>query len=130
MKLASSIFVQQLMGFLAAGAIGTVVQYVVLWWGVEARGLPAPLASGLGYALGAVVNYCLSYFFIFKSDAAHLQSVSRFVMMVAIGWMLTMGMMWVLDKKFDWYYWPAQILTTLVVLAWNFLVSRWWVFKK
>jgi putative flippase GtrA len=124
------IFFQQLMGFLAAGAMSTAVQYLVLWGCVEANWLAAPLASGLGYALGAAIHYCLSYFFIFNSNRAHTQSIRRFVIMVAIGWTLTVSLMLLFNKKLDWYYWPAQLLTTLLVLFWNFLVSRWWVFKS
>lgn len=124
------IFFQQIIGFFIAGAMATAVQYLVLWWCVEASWLPAPLASGLGYALGAMVHYCLSYFCVFKSHTAHKQSIKRFVVMVAIGWTLTVSLMLLLNKKFDWYYWLAQLLTTLLVLTWNFLVSRWWVFKN
>ncbi len=124
-----SAFLQQLIRFIAAGAVATSVQYLVLWFCVEANWLPAPIASGVGYALGAVSNYYLNYFLTFKSNIAHPQSIRRFVIMVSLGWALTVSLMWILNKKLGWYYWFAQLLTTLLVLAWNFLVSRWWVFK-
>jgi hypothetical protein len=125
----SSIFFQQLLRFVIAGAVATAVQYLVLWICVEANWLPAPLASGLGYALGSVSNYFLNYFFTFKSHNAHQQSLTRFAIMVAIGWTLTVILMFVFEHQLNWYYWPAQLLTTLIVLAWNFMLSRWWVFK-
>ncbi len=122
-------FLQQLIRFIAAGAVATAVQYLVLWFCVEANWLPAHIASGIGYALGAVCNYYLNDFFTFKSNTGHLQSVKRFVIMVSLGWALTFSLMWILNEKLGWYYWFAQLLTTLLVLAWNFLASRCWVFK-
>jgi putative flippase GtrA len=39
-------------------------------------------------------------------------------------------MMWWLSRETDWHYLLAQILTTALVLVWNFLLNRAWTFAQ
>jgi putative flippase GtrA len=120
---------RQFFRFAAVGASGTVVQYSVLWAGVELAGVGAAAASGLGYALGSVVNYFLNYFFTFQSDKSHGEAATKYFTLLGIGWCMNTGLMWLLVHGLAWNYWLAQILATAIGLAWNFAGSRWWAFK-
>lgn len=120
---------RQFMHFVLVGALGTGVQYIVLWLGVEHLGLAAATASGLGYILGSVVNYLLNYFFTFSCDKSHLEAARKYYTVVGIGWLINTGLMALLVNELDWNYWLAQIVTTAIGLLWNFGGSRWWVFR-
>ncbi|MET3130005.1 putative flippase GtrA [Oxalobacteraceae bacterium GrIS 1.11] len=120
---------RQFLRFAAVGASGTAVQYSVLWTGVELFGSSAAVASGLGYILGAVVNYLLNYFFTFQSAKSHGEAAAKYFTLLGIGWCMNTGLMWLLTHNLAWNYWLAQVLVTGIGLIYNFVGSRWWAFK-
>ena len=119
----------QFLRFAAVGAIGTAIQYITLWIGVEMLAVSAVTASAVGYALGSIGNYLLNYFFTFESGKSHLEAASKYYTVLAIGWCINTGLMVYLVQHQHWNYWLAQILTTGIGLGWNFMGSRLWVFK-
>ena len=52
---------RQFLRFMAVGATGTTVQYVVLWIGTALIYAPAAIGSAVGYIFGSVINYLLNY---------------------------------------------------------------------
>lgn len=118
----------QFLRFALVGASGTAVQYLVLWFGVERCGAGAAAASGAGYALAAVVNYVMNYFFTFGGGHAHLRAAGRYFTLLGLGWCLNTALMWLLVHGAGWHYWVAQALATGLGLLWNFAGSRWWAF--
>lgn len=121
---------RQFLRFAAVGVSGTLVQYGVLWAGVEVFGIPAAISSGIGYVLGSVVNYLLNYAFTFKSEKSHAEAASKYYAVVGVGWCLNTGLMWLLVHHWGQNYWLAQLFATAVGLVWNFSGSRWWAFKN
>lgn len=120
---------RQFLRFAAVGAIGTLVQYLTLWIGVEMLGMSAAVSSGIGYLFGSVVNYLLNYTFTFGSDATHIKAVPKFYAVVGIGWCINTGLMLLLTQHLAVNYWLAQMFVTGVGLVWNFTGSKWWAFK-
>lgn len=121
---------RQFLRFAAVGATGTLIQYGVLWTGVEMAGLTAAMASGIGYALGTVVNYLLNYTFTFESGKAHAETASRYYAVLGIGWCINTGLMALLAQHLGLNYWLAQLVATGIGLIWNFTGSRCWAFKQ
>ena len=120
----------QFLRFAAVGASGTAVQYITLWSAVQCFGTgAAAAASGIGYILGSVANYVLNYFFTFKSDKGHGDAAAKYFTLLAVGWCINTGLMWMLVHRQEWQVWPAQLLVTGLGLLWNFAGSRWWAFK-
>jgi putative flippase GtrA len=120
---------RQFLHFAAVGAIGTLIQYGVLWTGVEFLATSAVVASGVGYALGSVVNYLLNYFFTFERGKSHVETASKYYAVLGVGWCINTGLMGLLAHHWGLNYWFAQLLATGVGLMWNFIGSRWWAFK-
>lgn len=121
---------RELVSFLLTGGLATLLQYVVLALGTDYLEWPASVASGTGYLSGAVLSYLSNYFFTFASDRPHVQAISRFLTMAAVGWCLTIVLMALLADIMGWNKWISQVLVTCFVLAWNFLISRTWVFSR
>jgi putative flippase GtrA len=119
-----------LVRFVLTGGIATLLQYVILWSGVEVLGLPAAVASGIGYLVGSLVSYFLSYYYTFESSRSHVGAVSRFYIMVGIGWLINVLTVGVLADSLEWNKWLAQLIATAIALVWNFCFSRYWVFKS
>ena len=120
---------RQFLRFAAVGAAGTLVQYAMLWLGVEGLGMPAVVASGVGYVFGSVVNYSLNYVFTFKSEKSHAEAVSKYYAVISVGWFINTGLMWLFAHHWGQNYWLAQLFATGVGLVWNFTGSKRWAFK-
>lgn len=119
-----------LVKFLLTGGLATLFQYVLLEIGTSILGWSAALSSGIGYLGGSIISYLLNYFFTFKSDSPHIKASSMFYTMVAIGWLINIIIMGLMADYMEINKWVSQIITTLVVLIWNFQISRNWVFKS
>jgi len=121
---------RQFLRFALVGLAGTGMQYLVLWVGVRLLSSSAPLASGVGFFFGSIVNYRLNYLFTFKSARPHLETATRYYLLLTVGICLNTLLMMLFVRAMCWNYWIAQLLTTCIVLFWNFSGSRWWAFRQ
>lgn len=126
-SLRKRIFVQ-LISFASAGAIGTFVQYAMLFFFVEALLMYPVVASILGSLTGAIVNYLLSHHWVFRSKRKHSETFSKFVTVAGLGLALNAAIMYVLVMIAAMHYLLAQVAATGIVLFWNFLGNRFWTF--
>lgn len=115
------------MAFALVGATGTLAHYSILYFLVEYQGFDAVIASGFGALAGLIVNYALNYSLTFNSQQSHVKTFPKFALIASIGLCLNLILMAGLTPKL--YYIYAQILTTLLVLIWNFLANSLWTFQ-
>jgi putative flippase GtrA len=118
----------QFVNFACVGAIATALQYLVLIVLVQFGDLRPVLASGVGYAAGAGINYLLNYRYTFASQRSHFQAMSKFVTVAIIGLMLNSLIVAVATEKLLLHYLLAQVIATGLVLMWNFCANRVWTF--
>jgi putative flippase GtrA len=118
----------QLLRFVAAGGVCTLLQYLVLVLGVELGIANAMLASGAGYVASSVLNYALNRRYTFGGAAPHQAAATRFIVVTASGLALNLAGMRLLHAGLHWHYLYAQMLVTLLVLLWNFAWHRHWTF--
>lgn len=118
----------QFVSFASAGAAGTLVQYALLFMLVERMSMHPVSASILGFLSGAVVNYLLSYHWVFRSRRAHAETISKFAAIAWVGLMLNAAIMYALVTMADMHYLLGQVAATGIVLLWNFLGNRFWTF--
>ena len=116
--------------FTVVGAVGTVVHYTILILLVERVGVSSVAGSSIGAVAGAFVNYFLNYYFTFKSNRRHTEAFIQFYMVAGTGFVLNAFFMWLMAKVFGVYYILAQLITTGIVLLWNFWLNRIWTFQK
>lgn len=113
--------------FAMVGVIGTSAHYLVLYQLVESYHLDPVTASGYGAVAGMCVNYLLNYVLTFKSQQSHVRAFPKFVLISGMGFGLNLGLMTLLIPHF--YYLYAQVMTTALVLVWNFLGNSLWTFR-
>jgi putative flippase GtrA len=118
----------QFLRFVAVGAIGTAAHYAVLIVGVERLGVRAVAASSAGALLGAIVNYSLNRRHTFGSERPHREALPRFMLIAALAFAMNALLMAAL-LSWHLHYLAAQIVTTGVVLLFNFLANRSWTFQ-
>lgn len=115
-------------GFVGVGAIATGIQYLILIVLKELAGVPPVYASATGYAISSVVNYLMKYHWVFASDRRHRHAAPRYATVSAIGLSLNTGLMYLGTQVLGLYYLLAQVLTTGLVLLWNFFANATWTF--
>jgi putative flippase GtrA len=113
--------------FALVGLVGTAAHYLLLYQLVESYAVNAVAASSYGAIAGMCINYGLNYLLTFKSQQSHLRAFPKFAVIASIGFGLNMGLMTLLTAQL--YYLYAQILTTALVLVWNFLGNSLWTFR-
>lgn len=119
----------QFIRFAGVGAIGTLAHYVVLVILVEMLSANVVTASTAGATLGALVNYLLNRRYTFRSEKRHGEALTKFLIIAALGLALNASFMLILVEILNIYYLLAQVLSTGLVLVWNFLGNRFWTFN-
>lgn len=115
--------------FFSVGALATACQYCLLITFVELLQADKVLASATSYVISAVLNYTLNYYFTFKSDQHHLHSALKFTLVAAVGAAINTILFAALVYQLEVNYIVAQLISTLVVMLWNFTLSAKWTFK-
>lgn len=113
--------------FALVGVVGTTAHYLVLYQLVESYFIDPVMASSGGALAGLMVNYLLNYILTFKSKQSHWRAFPKFATIASIGFSLNWGLMTLLTPQL--YYLYAQLITTALVLVWNFLGNSLWTFK-
>ena len=116
--------------YVGAGGIATGCHYVTTIVAVELGGVAPVMASAGGFVVGAIVKYCLNYFVAFRSEERHGAAVPRFVAMLVILFVLNTLFFAALNQAAGLHYMLAQVLTTGLLIAPGYLLSRAWVFRK
>ncbi len=115
------------MSFALVGVAGTLAHYSILYSLVEFYHFNPVVATGWGALAGLIVNYVLNYKLTFNSQQSHGQTFPKFLLIASLGFGLNLAMMAALTQHL--YYFYAQIVTTGVVLIWNFFANSLWTFQ-
>ena len=119
---------RQLAAFGAVGLVAMTIHYGILFILVELlHAAPVP-ATLVGYTAGGLVSYILNRRLTFASDAPHEEAGMRFALVAGVGFCVTWMLMLLLTVRLGAPYFPAQIATTLVVMAWSYVAHRFWTF--
>lgn len=147
----------EIVRFLLVGGTATLVDYLVFWL-LDALLLPALVpnatvalivATALGFCAGLIVNWLLSVRFVFravrdKEEARSKKSFALFALIGVIGLALTEIGVVLLVAIFPeitlfhttelfgtaWKKWLAKAIMTGLVLIWNYLGRKIFVFKS
>lgn len=119
----------QFVRFAGVGAVGTVAHYVLLVILVQVFSSNAVAASTAGAVLGALVNYTLNRRFTFRSDKRHGEALTKFLIIATTGLALNSFFMFVFVEIWQVHYLYAQLVSTGLVLVWNFTGNRLWTFN-
>lgn len=122
--------VRQLLLFSSAGAVGTLLQYLVLVLAVKWTGADAIYASAIGMCTGAVCNYVLNRRFVFHTTERHAAAAPKFFAVAATGLAINTILMRLFVSDLGMHYLVSQGLATGTLVLWNFTLSRSWAFRQ
>jgi putative flippase GtrA len=127
--------------FAVIGGAATLLQFFLLGLFVELGGLTPVVASAASYALSAIANYLANYHLTFASHASHRQTLPKFIVTAALGLVLSTSLfaafLYVLENHLlagtqllETAYLIAQLFATLITLAVNFLMHKFWIYRN
>ncbi len=122
--------IRKFIGFAGTGAIATGIQYTILIVLREGAALSPVVASAIGYGLAAVANYLMKYHWVFASDRQHRHTAPRYALVSLSGLTLNTLLMHLGTSILGLYYLVSQVITTGLVLVWNFTVNHLWTFRR
>jgi putative flippase GtrA len=115
--------------FAMIGLICTAIQYGLLALLHGWAGWNAVAASGIGYGASAVLSYLLNYRFSFDSTRSLGQGAWRYAVVVAFGLATnSVCLAGLMSAGIPVLF--AQVITTGVVFALNYQLSRSWAFSS
>ena len=118
----------KLIKFSAVGVVGTMAHYSVLVFLVQLLSVNVLVASSIGALVGALVNYLLNYKWTFNSNKRHSEAMVKFFTVAAVGFIMNGLFMMLFTEVLVFHYLIAQVVTTGIVLFWNFLANHYWTF--
>jgi putative flippase GtrA len=121
--------IKQFFSFAAVGAVGTLAHYSTLIALVQVSHINPVVASGVGFTIGALVNYALNYRLTFRSTKLHRDSMPKFFLVALSGLVFNTMIMELVTVILKQHYLVGQVLATATVLFWNFTVNRFWTFR-
>ena len=113
------------------GGIATVVDWAVQYL-ITTAGLHYLISAIFAFVAGLTVNYFLSKLFVFNSQKARMGNVAEFLSYGIIGLIglgITMGLMFLLTDIAGLYFMLSKVITTFIVLFWNYLARKIFIYK-
>lgn len=121
---------RQFLAFTLVGIAAAIGHYGTLVLLAELFDVPPVPASAAGFVVGAIISYALNYRFVFRSDAQHLPTVTRFLTVALVGLGLNSLIMALLTHSAGLHYLVAQVAATLTVMLWSYGANRFWTFDR
>ena len=127
--MASSLNSSNVVRFEIVGGTTAGLFYGLVFLFYELVGLAVIWASLLSSIIAISFNYQAHYRWTFTSDAPHRRALGRFLVMTTASVAINSALMvWLVDYL-AWNLFLAQTLAAAAMLTWNFLLSRFWVYR-
>jgi putative flippase GtrA len=120
---------QKLFRFCVVGIATALLQWGLLYVGVELAGTEPTITSNVAFIMVVIFNYLMHYSWTFDETAPHTTTLTRYLFMVSCGFLINAVVMYVGVNYSDVNYMLVQVLAFLMVILWNFSVALLWVFR-
>ena len=120
----------QILKFGLVGGTAFVIDYVLLYFCTEFLHIHYLISSIISFIVSVIFNYILSIKWVF--DVKKKQDVKDFVIFIilsVIGLGINSLIMYVMVEKFGVYYMLSKIVSTAVVMVYNFITRKIFVEK-
>jgi putative flippase GtrA len=124
-------FIHQFSKYFILGLISFIVDYLILWILTDRIKIYYLVSSALSFTAGLIVNYVLSTKWVFDQRNIKNKKIEFifFSIIGIIGLFLNQLIMWYLTTKCHIYYMYSKLISTAIVLIWNFFGRKYLVFQ-
>ena len=130
MKIFKNKLLNQILKFGLVGGTAFVIDYVLLYFCTEFLHIHYLISSIISFTVSVIFNYILSIKWVF--DVKKKQDVKDFVIFIilsVIGLGINSLIMYVMVEKFGVYYMLSKIVSTALVMVYNFITRKIFVEK-
>jgi dolichyl-phosphate beta-glucosyltransferase len=121
---------KQFLKYCLVGISGTLIDLASLYVFVEYLNIPVIPASVLSFLLAVINNFIWNKAWTFRSKSKNYRKLFiKFLIVSTVGLLLTVSFMYLFVELLAIWYMLAKIITSGVVLSWNFLGNKLWTFK-
>lgn len=123
----------QFFRYVFVGGVATVVDWGVLFLLTEYLNVYHLVSAVFAFVAGLITNFVLSKQFVFNANVAKTTPVMEFIAYALIGVMglgLTEAIMFGCTDLLSWHYMLSKVIATVLVLAWNYLSRKLFLYKK
>lgn len=122
----------QLFRYIFVGGFAFIIDYGLLFLLTEFIGFHYLVSATISFSVGLIVNYIISTHWIFrKSKLSNL--ALEFIIYGAIGvvgLIINDFLLFILTDKLNLHYMISKLITTILVMGWNFVGRRTILFKN
>lgn len=115
----------ELFRFAFTGGVCFLVEFLCLTLLVELVHLPVLIATAIAFLISVAVNYVLCVKWVFtgaKDGGAGVKAT--FLLTSGMGFVLNEVLMWLLNIVLGVHYMIAKVISTLLVMIWNYFTKR------
>lgn len=121
---------QKLFRFCVVGIATALLQWCLLYVGVELAGTEPTITSSVAFVIVVIFNYLMHYSWTFDETAPHTQTLTRYLFMISCGFLINAAVMYLGVNYSGVNYMLVQVVAFLLVISWNFSVALLWVFRS
>jgi putative flippase GtrA len=123
----------QFFRYVFVGGIATIVDWGVYYLLSEVAGIHYLVAHVVSFFAGLITNFVLSKLLVFKANEAKVNPVLEFVGYAVIG-LIGLGLsaliIFLLHGKLGLNNMVSKIISTLIVLVWNYVARKLILYRK
>lgn len=87
-------------------------------------------ASVIGFFVAGTISYVLNYRFTFRSTRRHMEALPIFGFVVAVAFVINWLSMIFFNRVLDLHYLLSQLITTAIMLVWQYSANKFWTFRS
>ena len=112
--------------------VGGLTDFGIYSFCFKVLSFSAPISNVISGSLGAIVNFLINRYWSFKSEDQALGSqLWKFVLVVIGSILLKSGGIYLLVDHWNFHFLVSKAIVELIVsLGFNFVLQKYWVFKK
>lgn len=112
------------------GCLGTAIDLGSLYIFVEVMHIHLLFSAAMSFTLAVINNFTLNKYWTFQNKSSNIRKqFIKFMIVSTMGLVLTEGCMGLFVYGLKLWYMSAKLITSGLVLMWNFLANKYWTFK-
>lgn len=129
---------RQIIKFSIIGVLNTIIDFSILNFLIRILSWTVLPANTISFSVAVINSYFLNKYWTFRDkQPVHIKQFSMFIMVSLVGLGLSNLLIYLgleifktytFGLSFVWHYNIAKAMSAIIVLVWNFLASKFWVF--
>lgn len=117
--------INEIIKFLISGGICFAIDYGTMIFFTEVLGVNYLLSAAFSFTLSVIINYIMSIYWVFDSaNKKNRKTIIIFIGSSIVGLLLNQILMYFCVQKIFLDYRVAKIISTIIVMIWNYIAKR------